>query len=503
VKGAVVTTRVVNWFLMLVSLSALAMLGMLASPSPAAAAFPGSNGRVVFVGLYGYLYSMNPDGSGLRTLRRHDGDSWPVWSPDGGRIAFSGGSDGDTVMVMNADGTGARALGFGGTPAWSPDGATIVFANGGLWTIGADGSGLSQLTGTPDGAPAWSPDGGSIVFSRFDSDTGQDHLWKMDADGGNQVQLTNDALSDLYADWSPNGTRVVFERSDRSGKSQIVVMNADGTSQSTLTSVGQNANPTWSPNGALIGFDSTRGSGLWTMHPDGSSQSRVTTTREAREFDWQASNLTLRASAQLISFGRSVTVTAHLPAHATTANPTVSIYRTPLGGSRTLVASGPVNAAGDFAVTTAPGKRASFTATWSGDAAHPAGGTSAAVDVRVRALVRGHMTGAYAVAGRYRLYHYSASCPTHGTHCPLFAVTVQPNHAGRRVYFTIQIRYSGGWHAAGAFPGRLNRRSRVTQRLIYQSAAIIGLPTRIRVRFAGDADHVGARSRWAYFKVTS
>jgi len=181
----------------------------------------------------------------------------------------------------------------------------------------------------------------------------------------------------------------------------------------------------------------------------------------------------------------------------------VSIYRTPLGGSRTLVASGPVNAAGDFAVTTAPGKRASFTATWSGDAAHPAGGTSAAVDVRVRALVRGHMTGAYAVAGRYRLYHYSASCPTHGTHCPLFAVTVQPNHAGRRVYFTIQIRYSGGWHAAGAFPGRLNRRSRVTQRLIYQSAAIIGLPTRIRVRFAGDADHVGARSRWAYFKVTS
>src|SRR5438132_7014814 len=68
-------------FIMLLWLSVTAMLGVSLAPSAAGAAVPGANGRLVFMGLYGYLYSLNPDGSGGRTLPMSAGDGFPVRSP--------------------------------------------------------------------------------------------------------------------------------------------------------------------------------------------------------------------------------------------------------------------------------------------------------------------------------------------------------------------------------------------------------------------------------------
>jgi hypothetical protein len=52
-------------------------------------------------------------------------------------------------------------------------------------------------------------------------------------------------------------------------------MNADGSGETRLTNVLEDAGPTWSPDGRKIAF--TRGTAIWTMNSDGSGQAQLTT----------------------------------------------------------------------------------------------------------------------------------------------------------------------------------------------------------------------------------
>ena len=85
----------------------------------------------------------------------------------------------------------------------------------------------------------------------------------MDADGGNQENLTNHPAYDYYPDWSPDGTKIAFV-SDRNGdRTQIYVMDADGKNVIRLTDgPGQKYDPDWSPDGRKIAF-SVHG---WDLH---------------------------------------------------------------------------------------------------------------------------------------------------------------------------------------------------------------------------------------------
>jgi TolB protein len=106
-------------------------------------------------------------------------NTYPVWSPDGKRIAFRRmlGETNSEVFVANADGSDARNLtndpAFDGWPAWSPDGKKIAFAsnrgnqNYQIYIMNPDGSGI-QLVARTEGrgtAPKWSPDGKTIYFT--------------------------------------------------------------------------------------------------------------------------------------------------------------------------------------------------------------------------------------------------------------------------------------------------------------------------------------------------
>src|SRR5262249_34946537 len=87
----------------------------------------------------------------------------------------------------------------------SPDGKWVVFtlrttdldANKGrtdLWLVGADGSGLRQLTSHPDAdnSPLWDPDGKSILF--LSSRGGSPQVWRIPLDGGEAIQVTHQPL---------------------------------------------------------------------------------------------------------------------------------------------------------------------------------------------------------------------------------------------------------------------------------------------------------------------
>ncbi len=70
------------------------------------------------------IYVMNADGSGRRKLTERGHDA--RWSPDGEKISFVTGRDGDDeIYVMNADGTGQLNVSQNPRrddrwPAWSP-----------------------------------------------------------------------------------------------------------------------------------------------------------------------------------------------------------------------------------------------------------------------------------------------------------------------------------------------------------------------------------------------
>ena len=97
---------------------------------------------------------------------------------------------------------------------------------------------------------AWSPDGTKIVFSGTltgQSQTSNEDIYLMNADGSGRTRLTNDSGQDGGPSWSPDGTKIAFS-SSRDGDVEIYVMNADGTGLTRLTnSDGPDSSPSWSP----------------------------------------------------------------------------------------------------------------------------------------------------------------------------------------------------------------------------------------------------------------
>jgi hypothetical protein len=219
---------------LLIALGCLA-IALIVVPS-AQAAYPGANGRVVFVNSTG-IASANPDGTDFKQLTTVGGnvsDQNPAWSADGTKIVFDrndGSSEfNDQVWTMNADGSGAApvprsepASDFG--PYFFPDGR-IVFAREGIsdpdpeiWVMNADGSGQSQLTDndTADFDPTVSPDGKSIAFARVVGDA-ELAIYRMDPNGANVSLLATDhtgdpQICDFSPNYSPDGSTVVFARS--------------------------------------------------------------------------------------------------------------------------------------------------------------------------------------------------------------------------------------------------------------------------------------------------
>ncbi|HQD27198.1 MAG TPA: hypothetical protein PKV78_11755 [Methanoculleus thermophilus] len=78
---------------------------------------------------------VNADGSSLRRLTSENVDSTPVWSPDGGRIAFySQSRPPSSVWVMDVGGSDLQPLVPGNLTfrmhRWSPDGQKVAVSDG-------------------------------------------------------------------------------------------------------------------------------------------------------------------------------------------------------------------------------------------------------------------------------------------------------------------------------------------------------------------------------------
>jgi WD40 repeat protein len=266
------------------------------------------------------------DGRELRNLRGHA--SWSVWSavfsPDGRRIVSA--SDDRVVRLWDAD-TGHEILSLRGhtlpvyQAEFSPDGQRIVSSSwdGTLRVWDARRSTPGPAKGTrrfvpalhfqsahmgkaqifvmkPDASgasiadPAWSPDSKKIAFSSDRS--GKSCMYVMDADGKHAKPLTYKQVRGRLPAWSPDGKKIAFCRQVDDTNAEIFVMDADGSNQTNLTNnPAYDADPAWSPDGKKIAFASNRshsGFRLYGMDADGQNVKDISKTDNNQGFVYPA-----------------------------------------------------------------------------------------------------------------------------------------------------------------------------------------------------------------------
>lgn len=195
------------------------------------------------------IYSTRPDGSDLRRLTTTPGyDAEGTLSPDGRTIVFTSMRDGDLdIYTMRTDGSRVRRLttevGYDGGPFYSHDGRHIVYR--------------AYHPSTPDSLADYQRLLGQHLVrpSRME-------LWVMNADGTNQRRITSLGGANFAPYFTPDDQRIIFSSNHRNPRSRnfdIYLINLDGSGLEPVTTNPEfDGFPVFSPDGRKLVWASNR-----------------------------------------------------------------------------------------------------------------------------------------------------------------------------------------------------------------------------------------------------
>lgn len=202
-----------------------------------------------------------PSGAPKQLTRGEENDVAPVWSPDGGSLAFQRiGESKVEYIVLPADGGAERkAAEFSPAPrsenpvpavTWMPDASALIVVQtaedkpAALASVSLASGKVERITSPPDGSegdvtPAISPAGDSLAFVRTTTHEGAD-VWISDLKGANPRQVTFDDRTIRGLAWSRDG-KDLFYSAHRLEGWHVWRVSAEGGSPRDISIAGDSA----------------------------------------------------------------------------------------------------------------------------------------------------------------------------------------------------------------------------------------------------------------------